>query len=105
DYFLTVVPRVHVGGLNIQTPPALQLGASVTLLARFSAEATLAAIAQVRPTLIVLVPATIQALLEDAAWAETPLTSLRAVTTGSTQVPQRLVDAFTRRGGPVPPVY
>ncbi|HJZ33286.1 MAG TPA: AMP-binding protein [Hyphomicrobiaceae bacterium] len=105
DHVLTVLPLFHVGGLNIQTTPALQLGASVTLLARFSAEATLAAIAQVRPTLIVLVPATIQALLEDAAWAETPLTSLRAVTTGSTQVPQRLVDAFTRRGVPVLQVY
>src|SRR5262249_3042190 len=105
DHVLTVLPLFHVGGPNIQTTPALQLGASVTLLARFSAEATLAAIAQVRPSLIVLVPATIQALLEDAAWAETPLTSLRAVTTGSTQVPQRLVDAFTRRGVPVLQVY
>jgi fatty-acyl-CoA synthase len=102
---LTVLPLFHVGGLNIQTTPALQLGASVTLLARFTAEATLVAIAQGRPTLIVLVPATIQAMLEHAAWAETPLASLRAVTTGSTQVPQRLVDAFTRRGVPVLQVY
>jgi fatty-acyl-CoA synthase len=105
DQVLTVLPLFHVGGLNIQTTPALQLGASVTLLARFTAEATLAAIAHARPTLIVLVPATIQAMLEHAAWAETPLVSLRAVTTGSTQVPQRLVDAFTRRGVPVLQVY
>src|SRR5689334_10031838 len=105
DHVLTVLPLFHVGGLNIQTTPALQLGASVTLLARFTAEATLAAIARDRPTLIVLVPATIQAMLEDAAWAATPLASLRAVTTGSTQVPQPLVDAFSRRGVPVLQVY
>ena len=64
DHVLTVLPLFHVGGLNIQTTPALQLGASVTLLARFTAEATLAAIAHGRPTLIVLVPATIQAMIE-----------------------------------------
>jgi len=105
DHVLTVLPLFHVGGLNIQTTPALQLGASVSLQARFTPEATLAAIAQDRPSLIVLVPATIQAMLESAAWARTPLTSLRAVTTGSTQVPQRLVDAFTQRGVPVLQVY
>jgi fatty-acyl-CoA synthase len=105
DHVLTVLPLFHVGGLNIQTTPALQLGASVTLLARFTAEATLAAIARDRPTLMVLVPATIQAMLEAVTWAETPLASLRAVTTGSTQVPQALVDAFSRRGVPVLQVY
>jgi fatty-acyl-CoA synthase len=105
DHVLTVLPLFHVGGLNIQTTPALQLGASVSLIARFSAEAALAAIAEARPTLIVLVPATIQAMLENEAWASTDLASLRAVTTGSTQVPQPLVDAFTRRGVPVLQVY
>ena len=105
DHVLTVLPLFHVGGLNIQTTPALQLGASVSLIPRFTAEAALAAIAEARPTLIVLVPATIQAMLEHEAWANTDLASLRAVTTGSTQVPQRLVDAFTRRGVPVLQVY
>src|SRR5499426_95527 len=105
DHVLTVLPLFHVGGLNIQTTPALQLGASVTLLDRFTAAAALAAIAEVRPTLTVLVPATMQALREQPAWAATSLASLRAVTTGSTQVPQPLVDAFTRRGVPVLQVY
>ena len=31
DHVLTVLPMFHVGGLNIQTTPALQLGATVTL--------------------------------------------------------------------------
>jgi len=38
---LTVLPLSHVGGLNIQTTPALQLGATVTLHPRFTPEATL----------------------------------------------------------------
>src|SRR5215510_14138906 len=49
DHVLTVLPLFHVGGLNIQTTPALQLGASVSLLARFTAAATLAALARARP--------------------------------------------------------
>src|SRR5262245_49436706 len=105
DHVLTVLPMFHVGGLNIQTTPALQLGATVTLHARFAPEAALAAIAREGPTLTVLVPATIQAMIEHPLWAETRLDSLRAVTTGSTQVPQRLVDAITQRGVPVLQVY
>jgi fatty-acyl-CoA synthase len=105
DHILTVLPLFHVGGLNIQTTPALQLGATVTLHARFAPDATLDAIANDKPTLTVLVPATIQAMIEHPRWTETKLDSLRAVSTGSTQVPQRHVDAFTSRGTPVLQVY
>jgi fatty-acyl-CoA synthase len=105
DHVLTVLPIFHVGGLNIQTTPALQLGATVTIHARFAPDATLAAIAADRPSLILLVPATIQALIEHPHWMTTDLSSLRAVSTGSTQVPQKLVDAILARGRPVLQVY
>jgi len=105
DHVLTVLPLFHVGGLNIQTTPALQLGATVTIHARFAPDATLAAIAKDRPTLTVLVPATIQALIQHPRWAEIDLASLRAVSTGSTIVPQPLIDAVTARGIPVLQVY
>ena len=36
DHVLTVLPFFHVGGLNIQTTPALQLGATVTIHPRFT---------------------------------------------------------------------
>jgi fatty-acyl-CoA synthase len=105
DHVLTVLPLFHVGGLNIQTTPALQVGATVTLHPRFAPEATLDTIAHHHPTLTVLVPATIQALIDHPRWADTDLSSLRAVTTGSTQVPQPLIDAVTTRGVPVLQVY
>jgi len=105
DHVLTVLPMFHVGGLNIQTTPALQLGATLTLHARFAPDAALEAIARDRPTLTVLVPATIQAMIEHPRWVDTPLDSLRCMTTGSTQVPQRLVDAFAQRKVPVLQVY
>jgi fatty-acyl-CoA synthase len=53
----------------------------------------------------VLVPATIQALLDNTLWQTTDLSSLRAITTGSTLVPQPLVNAVTARGVPVLQVY
>ena len=105
DRVLTVLPLFHVGGLNIQTTPALQLGATVIIHPRFAPAATLAAFAADRPTLTVLVPATIQALIEHPRWNETELSSLRAITTGSTVVPQPLIDAVTARGVPVLQVY
>ena len=36
DHVLTVLPFFHVGGLNIQTTPALHLGATVTIHSRFT---------------------------------------------------------------------
>ncbi len=105
DHILTVLPLFHVGGLNIQTTPALQLGATVTLHARFAPDATLTAFTAEQPTLTVLVPATMQAVIEHPYWSATDIACLRALTTGSTQVPQGLVDAFTARGVPVLQVY
>lgn len=105
DHILTVLPMFHVGGLNIQTLPALALGATVSLHARFEPAATLAAIARERPSLTVQVPATMQALIGHPAWSETDLSSLRAVASGSTDVPVDLIEAFHARGVPVIQVY
>ncbi len=105
DHVLSVLPFFHVGGLNIQTTPALHHGATVTVHARFSPDATLAAIAADRPSLVVLVPATMQALIEHPLFEQIDLSSLRALTTGSTMVPQPLIDAFEARGVPVLQVY
>lgn len=105
DHILTVLPFFHVGGLNIQTTPALHLGATVTIHARFSPDATLQAIAGDKPTLTVLVPATMQAVIADPHWSSTDLSSLRAMSTGSTQVPVSLIDAVEARGVPVLQVY
>src|SRR5882672_8026463 len=82
DHVLTVLPFFHVGGLNIQTTPALHQGATVTIHSRFTPDATLATIARDRPSLTVLVPAIIQAVTDHPAWATTDLSSLKAISTG-----------------------
>src|SRR3954452_16781356 len=105
DHVLTLLPFFHVGGLNIQTTAALQLGATVTVHARFTPDTALAAIERERPTLTVMVPAIIQVVSEHPAWATTDLSSLKAVATGSTIVPPHLIDRFVARGVPVLQVY
>jgi fatty-acyl-CoA synthase len=105
DHVLTVLPFFHVGGLNIQTTPALHHGATVTIHPRFTPDAALTAIERERPTLTVLVPATIQALTEHPGWASTDVSSLKAISTGSTIVPPHLIERFVARGVPVLQVY
>jgi fatty-acyl-CoA synthase len=105
DHVLTVLPFFHVGGLNIQTTPALHHGATVTIHSRFTPDAALAAFARDRPTLTVLVPAIIQAVTDHPDWAATDLSSLKAISTGSQIVPPHLIERFVARGVPVLQVY
>jgi fatty-acyl-CoA synthase len=105
DRVLTVLPLFHVGGLCIQTLPALSAGAQVILHARFDAAETLACIARERPTLTLQVPATMKALQEHPQWAATDLSCLRAVWAGSSVLPRPLIEAFHARGVPVCNVY
>jgi fatty-acyl-CoA synthase len=105
DRVLTNLPLFHVGGLNIQTLPALYAGARVCLHPRFDPAATLAAIASFRPTLTLVVPATLRAIVEHPDFATTPLTSLRMMMTGSMTTPDSLIAAVHRRGVPVGQVY
>jgi fatty-acyl-CoA synthase len=105
DHVLTTLPLFHVGGLNIQTLPVLHAGGRVTLHRRFDPAATLAAIARERPSLTVLVPAQMAALIAHPAWAATDLSSLRMVTTGSMIVPIPLIEAFHARGVKIIQVY
>jgi len=105
DHVLTVLPFFHVGGLNIQTTPALHAGATVTIHSRFTPDAALATFERNRPTLTVLVPAIIQAVTDHPRWAATDLSSLKAISTGSTIVPPHLIERFVARGVPVLQVY
>jgi fatty-acyl-CoA synthase len=105
DHVLNVLPFFHVGGLNIQTTPALHAGATVTIHPRFDIAAMLTSFAEDRPTLLLTVPSVLQAMLAHPAWPTTDISSLRAITTGSTIVPPALIEAVAARGVPVLQVY
>ena len=105
DRVATMLPLFHVGGLCIQTLPALYAGAQVMLHARFAPDAALACFAQDHPTLTLQVPATLKALIEHPHWPATDLSSLRAVWAGSSLLPAPLIEAFHARSVPVCNVY
>jgi fatty-acyl-CoA synthase len=105
DHVLSALPMFHVGGLNNQTLPALLAGATVTLHKRFEPGAWLADVAKRRPTISLLVPATMAAVIGHADWKGSDLSSLKLLNTGSMVVPESLIRAFHERGVPVGQIY
>ena len=105
DLVLSSLPMFHVGGLNNQTLPALFAGATVSVLKRFDPGRWLAAVRDEQPTISLLVPAAMQAVIVHPDWDRTPLTSLRLLNTGSMVVPESVIRAFHARGVPVGQIY
>ena len=105
DKVLSTLPMFHVGGLCIQTLPALLAGVEVVLHPRFDPAAWLDEMATSRPTLSLLVPATMRAVFEHPRWAETSLACLRGIMTGSSTVPVPYLESLHARGVPVGQVY
>mgnify|MGYP006278023107 FL=1 len=102
---LAVLPMFHVGGLCIQVLPTLAAGGRVLLHERFDPLAWLRDVAQWRPTTSLLVPATMQALLDHPHWQGADLKSLQFINCGSSVVPRAHLDGFFDAGVPVTQVY
>jgi fatty-acyl-CoA synthase len=105
DRVLIALPMFHVGGLNIMLTPALYVGATLAIEAKFEPSAFLSLVQTWRPTLSILVPATIAALLKHPLWFSTDVSSLRLINTGSSIVPKDLLEAWHQRGIPAAQVY
>jgi fatty-acyl-CoA synthase len=105
DRVLIALPMFHVGGLNILLTPALYVGATVAIEAKFDASAFLDRVQHWRPTLSLLVPATITALLNHSSWLSTDVSCFRLINTGSSIVPKALLEAWHQRGIPAAQVY
>ena len=109
DVVLSTLPMFHVGGLCIQTLPALLAGVSVHLQPRFDASAWLKSVSQgelvERPTLSLLVPATMRAVLDHEEWPSVDLQSLRGIMAGSSTLPEAYLEKFHQRGVPVGQIY
>jgi fatty-acyl-CoA synthase len=105
DVVLTSLPLFHVGGLNIQTLPALHAGASVILHPRFEPSAVIDALRTRGVTLTVLVPAQLDLLAADPRWASLRAPSLRSITTGSTIIGESAYRQHQRADVPLLQVY
>lgn len=105
DEVLTCLPMFHVGGMNIQTTPALYAGATVTILRQFDPTRVLQEIERRGITLLLTVPPVSRALITHPAWESTSLRTLRALAIGSTIVPPEAMQPWIERGIPVSQVY
>lgn len=105
DVVLTSLPLFHVGGLNIQTLPALHCGASVVLQPRFDPAAVIDALQSKGITLTVLVPAQLDLLAADPRWACLQAPALRCISTGSTIIGAASYRKHMRAGLPLLQVY
>ncbi|MEM7346007.1 MAG: long-chain-fatty-acid--CoA ligase, partial [Chloroflexota bacterium] len=105
DHALNALPLFHVGGLNIQVTPIFYVGGTVTLLRHADPQQILRTIEQHKPTLTNLVPSLLIACIQSADWANTDVSSLQRIATGSTIVPQYLYDMIYARGIALAEVY
>ena len=97
DVFMSVLPSPFGFGLWTAHFTPTVLGAPCVLLDRFSPEATLAAIAEHRVTVLAAVSTQLVMLLESLADAD--LSSLRVLYTGGERVPADRAGAFEARTG------
>ena len=105
DHILNALPLFHVGGLNVQSTPAIYSGATITLHRRFVPADVLKALQHEGITLAVLVPAMQQGVMAEPGWNAAQFPDLRFVMSGSTTVPRPLIEAMHAKGVPVGQVY
>ncbi len=105
DHILTNLPMFHVGGLTVQTLPALHIGASVTIHRDFDAEKTLRDFESRRITVYLPLPKISRALTSHPDWHNIDISSLRITQTGSTIVPVSVMTPWTERGIPAQQIY
>ena len=105
DRILTFLPLFHVGGLNIQTLPALMTGASVLLHRAFDPGEWLKDVERWQPTWSLFVPATLNAVASHPQFEKTELSSLKGLMAGSSTIPEAATRPFFERGIPVGQVY
>jgi long-chain acyl-CoA synthetase len=99
DVIVTVLPLFHVFGLSSVLNIALRFGATLSLVPRFSAEATLKAIVDHHVTVFEGVPTMFVALLSHPDLDSYDLSSLRIAISGGAPIPAEILDRFERQFG------
>jgi fatty-acyl-CoA synthase len=105
DMVLAMLPMFHVGGINIQSIPALHAGATLLLHKRFEVNLFYRALEEYPVTLTIAVPTMMLDIMADPRWAKTRPGSLRSITTGSTMVPEDMVSMVCDWGVPMVQIY
>lgn len=89
DAVLNVLPIFHVGGLNILVTPALLLGATVLLHAKFDLDKMMEDLS--KSTCAIFVPTILKEIISDPRFNSKTLNSVKTLSIGSTIVPIDLI--------------
>lgn len=100
DVTLTVLPLFHVGGIGLFTLPTLLAGGTVVLPRAFEPAEALRLVEEERVTLFLGVPTVHKMLVEDPAFDEADLSSLRLAYNGGDRCPLEVVERYRERGVP-----
>jgi fatty-acyl-CoA synthase len=93
-----VFPLFHTGGWNVITIPLFQLGGTIIISREFEAKQVLSRIEEHEASLLVAVPAVLRFMVENEAWSNTDLSSLRLVKSGGGPCRDTIIDAWSDRG-------
>ena len=94
ERFLSVVPFFHVLGMTAVMNWAVCSGSTMILLPRFELKMFLKTIAKTRPTIAILVPTIITAMVNAPDVASYDLTSINYVVSGSAPLPVEVMHRF-----------
>ncbi|GAA3870605.1 long-chain fatty acid--CoA ligase [Leifsonia kafniensis] len=98
DRVLLISPLFHVAALSMGALPMLLQGGRVVLHERFEPSEVLRAVEAERITMLSGVPTTFQMLQEHPNWESTDISSLRTLTCGGSSMPERMIEAYEKRG-------
>ncbi|MEJ2603622.1 MAG: long-chain fatty acid--CoA ligase [Gammaproteobacteria bacterium] len=98
DITLTAAPLFHIGGLNVTTLLAMQIGACVVLHRSFDPTKALEDIERYRCTTMFGAPAMFLFMAQQPRFADTDLSSLRSLVVGAAPVPKSLLEVYGSRG-------
>ena len=99
DVIMGCLPFFHAFGQTCCLNAAVASGSTVTLIPRFDAQATLAAIARERATVFEGVPTMYSALLEQARHDTADASSLRVCVSGGAALPVEVLHSFEEKFG------
>jgi len=95
---LTCAPLFHIGGLNVTTLQSLAKGVEVVLLRNFDAGQVLEDIPRYKVASMFGAPTMFLMMSQHQAFADTDLSSIRALICGGAPVPVPLIELYGERG-------
>ena len=98
DVLLTAAPLFHIGGLNVMTISAFQMGSPLVLLRHFDPEAVLDAIEDHSVTHMFGAPAMFLFMAQHPTFSTRDLSSIEILIVGAAPCPESLISLYGQRG-------